>query len=297
MSRPWRAWNVFVLVLFFSGNASASIPDFFDELFRESLIEYADFRNTEFGEFCSEHGLHSSDEKTRETFLRVYFLHDLLTTVSAINCARGGFLKIPYFWHWVEPNPRHAIVFLPDSVRLSETPPPAHYGTIQDTRRHRPGPGAFSRGLGVRISEIFAPGLRHFLHIRLVQRTGDGLCCDHDRLGLRGQDLPVRHPHVFRRLECVQTVRWDRNGPGGIYRQHIRCRFLAKSAEYGSLVAMAQIHRSGDSDSVVQQKGTFPKTDRSAGKYGSFRDLEGENPENDNRIAFRKSLIKKFYFN
>ena len=128
MPKAWSAWSFVVLVLFFSGNASASIPDFFDELFRESLIEYANFRNTEFGEFCSEHSLDSSDEKTRETFLRVNFLHDLLTTVSAMNCARGGFLKIPYFWHWVEPNPRHAIVFLPDSVRLSESIPPAPYG-------------------------------------------------------------------------------------------------------------------------------------------------------------------------
>ncbi len=128
MPKAWSAWSFVVLVLFFSGNASASIPDFFDELFRESSIEYADFRNTEFGEFCSEHGLDPSYEKTREAFLRIYFVHDLLTTVGASNCARGGFLKIPYFWHWVEPNPRHAIVFLPNSVKLCESAPPAPYG-------------------------------------------------------------------------------------------------------------------------------------------------------------------------
>jgi hypothetical protein len=40
-------------------------------------------------------------------------------------------LGIPYFWHWVEPNPRHEILLLPDSVALATVPPPAPYERYQ----------------------------------------------------------------------------------------------------------------------------------------------------------------------
>jgi hypothetical protein len=36
-------------------------------------------------------------------------------------------LGIPYFWHWVDPNPRDSIVLLPDSIALSTVAPPASF--------------------------------------------------------------------------------------------------------------------------------------------------------------------------
>jgi len=105
----------------------ASIPGFFDELFVEYKAEYSSLRESEFSTFCSSFGLDSSDATNQHTFFRIHFLHDLLTTVSASDCARGGFLQIPYFWHWIEPNPRHAIIWLPDSLQLSTLKPPSTY--------------------------------------------------------------------------------------------------------------------------------------------------------------------------
>jgi len=123
----WVHASTTLLILCSPAMAPASIPDFFNELFEEVRAEYSSLRESEFSEFCSAHGIDSLDATNRQTFLRIHFLHDLLTTVSASDCSRGGFLRIPYFWHWVEPNPRHAIILLPDSTQLSALRPHAPY--------------------------------------------------------------------------------------------------------------------------------------------------------------------------
>ena len=61
----------------------------------------------------------------------IEFFHQLPTGSGAADGARGGYLGIPYFWHWIEPNPRHEIIILPDSVLLSTLSPPASYERYQ----------------------------------------------------------------------------------------------------------------------------------------------------------------------
>ena len=149
-------WVLTFLMLVSPSRTCASIPTFLDELFSEVRIEYSSFRESEYSGFCSANGLQPADDTNRPSFFRIYFLHDLLTTSNASNCARGGLLRIPYFWHWVEPNPRHDILALPDSVPLTSIPaqpPYQRYASFADIDRV---PALY---LGDLVTE--APGYHH----------------------------------------------------------------------------------------------------------------------------------------
>lgn len=72
-------------------------------------------------------GARSDDSATTDRILRPLFLHFLLTTDAPVDGSRGGVLETVYFWHWVTPNPRHALRSLPDSQPLtSKRPDPRH---------------------------------------------------------------------------------------------------------------------------------------------------------------------------
>jgi hypothetical protein len=57
----------------------------------------------------------------------LWAIQQMLTTSSASDGAVGGAFRIPYFWHWTEPNPRLSIVKLPEERPLGELPPPEEY--------------------------------------------------------------------------------------------------------------------------------------------------------------------------
>jgi len=116
-----------ILFLVLATTAVAGLPSFFDELYAEYSAEYAEHTNGDYLALCSELGLDSASAANQRLFGEVSFLHDLITGVAAENCRSGGMLRIPYFWHWVEPNPRHSIVSLPDSVSLVDVPSPSGY--------------------------------------------------------------------------------------------------------------------------------------------------------------------------
>ena len=66
------------------------------------------------------------------------FFHDMFTGSEATDYRKGGMLEIPYFWHWVTPNPRHEILTLPDSIELTKMKPPekfSRYKTFADIDR------------------------------------------------------------------------------------------------------------------------------------------------------------------
>jgi hypothetical protein len=67
-------------------------------------------------------------EANRKALLPLLFLHGLLTTSDAVDCRRGGAFGTAYMWHWVSPNPRHALRRLPDSTLLTGLPPPPGFG-------------------------------------------------------------------------------------------------------------------------------------------------------------------------
>jgi hypothetical protein len=139
--RGWRLGRVALLVLSLlvsPGWAAASIPAFLEELLGEFQGAYVSYRESDFAALCASYDLDALDSGNLDTYTRISFLHDLLTTEGVSDCQRGGFLRIPYFWHWVDPNPRHRIIALPDSVLLAslQAPPPfERYATFADIDR------------------------------------------------------------------------------------------------------------------------------------------------------------------
>ena len=54
-------------------------------------------------------------------------MNELFSSLSAENGSKGRILNIPYFWHWVSPNPRHDISFSSNKTLLKATKPPIEF--------------------------------------------------------------------------------------------------------------------------------------------------------------------------
>jgi len=121
-----------------AASASADVPALFESLFAEARSTLAERHFDGYLEFCLEFELNCNSPRNQRTFSEVVFYHDLLTGTGAVDCRAGGILGIPYFWHWIDPNPRHSIVALPDSIPLTEIEPPAgfeRYKSLADVDR------------------------------------------------------------------------------------------------------------------------------------------------------------------
>jgi len=105
-----------------------SLPHFFDSLFTRHYASIKLKFDEEFEDICRENDLEREDEANAKMYFRILFYHKLLTSQSASNGNNAGILKIPYFWHWVNPNPRHQIIYLPGERLLSKIKPPAAFG-------------------------------------------------------------------------------------------------------------------------------------------------------------------------
>jgi len=111
---------------------------FFQNIYEKSLPEYRIIKQKEFKQFCQHYNLNDKLPNNQKQFYQLNFYHDLFTGVSASNYIKGGILQIPYFWHWVNPNPRHEIKFLPKSNPLTSISPPkafSKYKTFADIDR------------------------------------------------------------------------------------------------------------------------------------------------------------------
>ena len=75
---------------------------------QESIIDYYE---KDYNEFCERYHLISNNKENIRNYHFLKFLHELFTNTSASNFNASGVLEIPYFWHWVEPNPRDDIVY------------------------------------------------------------------------------------------------------------------------------------------------------------------------------------------
>jgi hypothetical protein len=109
------------------GASCEPIAEFLQDLLRDNEVEIAAVLEKDCAAMCKGAKLVPGDQTNLDTLLPVLFLHSLLTTDAALNCARGGVLRTAYFWHWVSPNPRYELVRLPDSVHLNTLPPPQGY--------------------------------------------------------------------------------------------------------------------------------------------------------------------------
>jgi hypothetical protein len=90
----------------------SAIPGFFDQVFRNHYPAFKEKHMDEYKSLCESHSLKFNDTLNQERFFRLLFFQQMMTSESPINCSQKGALKIPYFWNWVNPNPRSEILSL-----------------------------------------------------------------------------------------------------------------------------------------------------------------------------------------
>lgn len=120
-----------------------SLPAFLNEIYQNHKPQVKDSYLTYYQEFCQKHEVESSDSTNQAQFFQIIFMHLLFTSESASNGSQGGMLKIPYLWHWVQPNPRHDITWLATDKPLTETSPPAAFKRYQSFADIDRTPGLF----------------------------------------------------------------------------------------------------------------------------------------------------------
>ncbi len=102
--------------------------DFFLQVYNNHRKGIQNHYGEEFRRFCRAHSIDPNNKHNKDLFYIILFYHDLFTSSGPIDGDRSGILKIPYFWHWVENNPRHQIRSISLSKRLKLIKPPAKYG-------------------------------------------------------------------------------------------------------------------------------------------------------------------------
>ena len=110
---------------------SLTIPAFFKALIGEHREDFYRLDSTRYLSFCAEHQVIATDTSNRSPYWGLYILHKIFTAESASNCSKGEILDIPYMWHWVEPNPRHAIYTTNDNRLLKNSRPPKEFARYQ----------------------------------------------------------------------------------------------------------------------------------------------------------------------
>ncbi|MDR0874500.1 MAG: hypothetical protein LBN27_13720 [Prevotellaceae bacterium] len=115
-----------------------TIPQFFTAVIANHLSDFYKIDSAAYNEFCEEENLMPRDTNNINHYFTLKILHDLFTCSSASNGSRGEILDIPYFWHWVTPNPRYEIYFTATGQLLNRTRPPqefSKYGSFADIDR------------------------------------------------------------------------------------------------------------------------------------------------------------------
>lgn len=118
--------------------ASQSLLDFLDTSFSRNRHLIENHLGPRYQGLCKALGIPDTVAANRRALLPLLYRHGLLTTTEAVDCRTGGALGTSYLWHWVTPNPRHALRRLPDSAPLIRLPPPpgfAKYKSWADVDR------------------------------------------------------------------------------------------------------------------------------------------------------------------
>ncbi|MBP9210490.1 MAG: hypothetical protein KBF37_09245 [Saprospiraceae bacterium] len=100
---------------------SLTIPKFFQSLIENHLNDFFLIDSSAFYRLCNKNDLVRTDSINITRFFTIKLLHHLFTCNSASNCSVGEILDIPYYWHWITPNPRYEIKFVRSSQSLSST--------------------------------------------------------------------------------------------------------------------------------------------------------------------------------
>ena len=97
-----------------------TIPEFFRSFIVNHLPNFKVSDSFSFHHFCFANQLDPKDSQNIKQFFTLEIVHRLLTSKNPTNGSVGDIIKIPYYWHWVNPNPRHDIYQLRNNIRLNE---------------------------------------------------------------------------------------------------------------------------------------------------------------------------------
>lgn len=102
-------------------------PLFFETLVVNHSKDFHSIDSTDLKSIFSENNLSETDSINLKKFYTFKILHKLFTSKGAKNGSRGEILNIPYFWHWITPNPRYEIVNIKTNQKLNEVKAPKEF--------------------------------------------------------------------------------------------------------------------------------------------------------------------------
>lgn len=109
------------------GLSAENLPRFMGKLYSDNKAEIDAILMKTYTEGMAQVDANPENDQNKSKVIPLIFYHLLFTCTDATDCTRGGILEIPYFWHWVSPNPRHELLFVPSSEPLVKTEPPEGY--------------------------------------------------------------------------------------------------------------------------------------------------------------------------
>ncbi len=104
-----------------------TIPIFLKELVENHQREFEIVDSSTYKRFCLSNEIFPSDSNNLQKYLTLSILHRLFTCKNATDGSRGEILNVPYFWNWVNPNPRSEITLLENKQKLGEIKPPKEF--------------------------------------------------------------------------------------------------------------------------------------------------------------------------
>lgn len=102
--------------------SDTTIPQFFKSYIGNHLAQFRRLDGSKYSAFCATYNLNTTDSQNARLFFTVEIIHRLLTSKTAANGSVGDIISIPYYWHWVNPNPRYDIYQVDNNSRLITLP-------------------------------------------------------------------------------------------------------------------------------------------------------------------------------
>lgn len=138
-----------------SAVASQPLPDLMYSLAKLHLSPLLSIDSISFYKMCDDFQLDVNHLENREKYVLFFLTHKLFTAQGATTGSMGNILRIPYYWHYSNPNPRHKIKFTSNGEWLKNTPPPLEF-------KRYPNFAAIDRTPFLYLSDVFAAQPRYY---------------------------------------------------------------------------------------------------------------------------------------
>tara|TARA_Y100000361_G_scaffold151952_1_gene170379 strand:- start:3965 stop:4726 length:762 start_codon:yes stop_codon:yes gene_type:complete len=89
---------VYFIFICANGFSQINVVEFFESLYSDNSVKIENTYEEGYNLFCDQHQIDKDNTHNKDIFYRLYFLHELFTTDSAMDCSSNGILEIPYFW-------------------------------------------------------------------------------------------------------------------------------------------------------------------------------------------------------